>query len=327
LRHTIHGFGCSSIRYSRLDTTSVGKSRIKLALDYHSTARVLSLSVQSKFSGCPKGRVHVLTLHRVGHPIPPFPPPEHGPDDSGLKRFRTVQDALAPLTQPSYRLQNDEWHQPDQEKEKDGVPYDPSIQLSGTLTTGGSLHHSGKRVNTVRELLLLQGFRIDYYICGSKTKAREGAGNAWSPIASKQYLLQCAATTEAFENGFIDSEEHIDNLYDTLEKHKIVIPSYATGYRYLCQLKKSTPLRTPLMLFGKRKGLAPVPRNQQRADTPQRSPLTHRMRSLSIVSAKREETPPQDSPPARDSRQKRQQKDVEKEIRSAKRRGNFIDLN
>jgi hypothetical protein len=313
----VHGFGCSLIRFSRLDTTSVGKFRIKLASDCHSTAPVLSLSVQSKFSGYPKRRIHVLTLHRIGHPIPPFPPPEHGPDDSGLKRFRTVQDALAPLTLPGYRLQNDEWHQPDQEKEKDGVPYDPSTQLSGTLTTGGSLHHSGKRVNTVRELLLLQGFRIDYYVCGSKTKAREGVGNAWSPIASEKYLLQCAATTEAFENGFIDSEEHIDNLYDTLEDKEI----------FICQLKKSTPLLTPLMVFGKRKELAPIPRNQRRADTPQRSPLTHRMRSLSIVPAERKETPPQeDSPPAQDSRQKRPQKVVEKEIRSAKRRGNFIDL-
>jgi DNA (cytosine-5)-methyltransferase 1 len=266
-------------------------------------------------------------MNRIGHPIPPFPPPEHGPDDSGLKRFRTVQDVLAPLKRPGYRMQNDKWHQPDQEKEKYGVPYDPSTQLSGTLTTGGSLHHSGKRVNTVRELLLLQGFRIDYFVCGSKTKAREGAGNAWSPIASEKYLLQCAATTEAFENGFIDSEEHVDNLYNTLENNGIVIPSYATGYRYLCQLKKSTPLRTPLRVFGKRKELAPVPRDQRRADTSERSPLTHRMRSLSIVPAKREETPPrEDNPPARDSRQKRPQKDVEKEIRSAKRRGNFIDL-
>ena len=143
--------------------------------------------MQSKFNAWPK--TCVLALDRIGTPIPLFPKPEYGPDGSGLTRFRTVHDAFAPLRQPDYRLRNDKLPQPDLEKKKNEASYDPRIRLSATSTTSGSLHYSGERVNTVRELSQLQAFPLDYHTFGTKTKAREGVNNAWSPLATKQYIL------------------------------------------------------------------------------------------------------------------------------------------
>ncbi len=142
--------------------------------------------------------------------------------------------------------------------------------LAATLTTSGGdqAHYSGLRQHTVREMSLLQGFDIEYIFPGTKTQSREAVGNAWGPMVSRPQLLSCAATKEAFDHGWIDAEDHVDDLYELLESKGLDFPNseasqtrFKAQYRYISRLKKSVKPKIPPIIFGRRK--------QQQVSTPE----------------------------------------------------------
>ncbi|KAF2798930.1 S-adenosyl-L-methionine-dependent methyltransferase [Melanomma pulvis-pyrius CBS 109.77] len=210
--------------------------------------------------GLPQRRRRLIFLcAKRGIPLPPFPKPTHGPPGSGLKRFVSVWDAFEPLRRRGTHAPFDQYHQPHQTR----IPTEnrfvnPKTTYANCITTNGgkNMHYSGRRKNTVREFLLLQGFPIDFKILGSITDAIKAAGNAFPPLIAQIYLELCAQTLEAFDHGLIGAYDNIDDLYDFLNAKGIQIPAapstprnlFAPGpsisttpspYRYLPHLKKS----------------------------------------------------------------------------------------
>ncbi len=203
--------------------------------------------------------------------MPPLAKPTHGPAGSGLEPYRNVHEALKPLARRGEHV-FDEHHNPGLETHFDPPKqsYDPKKMLAATLTTSGGdqVHYSGLRQHTVREMSLLQGFDIEYIFPGTKTQSREAIGNAWGPLVSRPQLLSCAATKEAFDQGWIDAEDHVDDLYELLESKGLDFPNneasqtqFKTQYRYISRLKKSVKPNSPLIIFGRRK--------QQQVNTPE----------------------------------------------------------
>ncbi|KAF2712181.1 S-adenosyl-L-methionine-dependent methyltransferase [Pleomassaria siparia CBS 279.74] len=209
-----------------------------------------------------------------GTPIPPFPKPTHGPAGSGLKRYVSVADALKPLERVHPRdLLNDKYHQPDSMDILSQAPYNPdNTFLKGCITTSGgeNYHYSGRRRYTVRELSLLQGFKYGYHFTGSPNKANEQNGNAFPPIMAEAMYRSCAQTLEAFDNGLIDTETHLDDLEYLLAPSRTSASAQANTreprYRYLNRSANSnvapsgsgTPSKKPA-LFSNNSDIEPRP--------------------------------------------------------------------
>ncbi|UPX15996.1 DNA (cytosine-5-)-methyltransferase [Ascochyta rabiei] len=225
---------------------------------------------------------------KIGQPLPPFPQPEHGPTSTGLKRFVTIEDALQPLMRVENRLANNKYHRKHREKSMNVPPIDPHISMANCITTNGgdNAHYSGQRAMTVMELAQLQGLGLQAQFAGSVTEAKRQCGNAWAPTSNKKYFLLWAATLEAFDNGLIEAEDDITDLYDFLEQKGIKIArpiidldgisaldgavSAQPQYRYLSRLEKAVKPRVPLILWSRK------------ADVPHRPP---RVRRAAIISS------------------------------------------
>jgi DNA (cytosine-5)-methyltransferase 1 len=267
----------------------VGGSRIKLGLawdniddGWSSLARSMSFPLFPwQFT---------LTSSRIGIPLPPFPAPTHGPPKSGLKRYVSIEDALKVVERQSLSFKNDPYHQPQLEKRLDLQATDPHINLAKCITTSGgdNVHYSGKRANTVRELASFQGFRPDFHFTGSVTEAKKQCGNAWPVKANRAYFAIWAAHREAFNDGLINAEDEVLDLYDFLETKGITIPQplsidvdlldlgvnlindspRRTGirepeYRYLPRIEKTVRPLFPLSLWGKGKAIDPLPQRRK----------------------------------------------------------------
>ncbi|KAF2749013.1 S-adenosyl-L-methionine-dependent methyltransferase, partial [Sporormia fimetaria CBS 119925] len=169
--------------------------------------------------GLPASRRRLLVVAaKCGTPLPPFPEPTHGVPGSGLKPLVSVHEALRPLAEVE---PDDDWHQPDKLRKfpKHMTPYDPKTRLARCITTDGgedNCHFSGTRNFTVREQALLQGFPTHFRFSGSTTAALRQVGNAFPPTFCSKLFLLCAQTLEAFDHGFINADEEISDLYDTL---------------------------------------------------------------------------------------------------------------
>lgn len=195
---------------------------------------------QSEY-GLPQRRRRLVFLcAKQGLPLPTFPKPVHGPKDSGLTYWVTVGDALEPLERLGSNTEEDEYHQPQEEKllARPHDPIDPRTILAKCITTSGgqNVHPCGLRKYTPREIAQLQGFPKDYQFNGSRTEATKQAGNAWAPVANNKYFLLIAQFLEAWELGYLDAEENIEDLYQYLKDKHIQIPA---STRYLKKLTKS----------------------------------------------------------------------------------------
>ena len=235
------------------------------------------LSSEGDSSSLAQSRVHddvesgiSLTLDRIGTPLPPFPQPVCGPTGSGLKRFKTIEDAFRLLVRQERQLGDNVYHQPHLENRMDVRPRDPHTSMAKCVTTSGgdNPHHSGNRTSTAVELGQLQGLPLDFHFCGSKTEAKKQAGNCWSPTPGKHYFTTWGATLEAFDNGLIEAEDDIDDLYDFLENKgvdfgrppPIEIDSCVffrdtepvqAKYRYISKLEKTVKPKFPLVLWAR----------------------------------------------------------------------------
>jgi DNA (cytosine-5)-methyltransferase 1 len=111
-------------------------------------------------------------------------------------------------------------------KEYNRPAHDPKKLLVNCITTDGgdNFHYTGSRKNTVREVGVYQTFPISFIWKGSHTTAMECAGNAVPPRAYEPIALNCAATLEAYRHGFIDADEEIDDLFETLTARGVIIP-------------------------------------------------------------------------------------------------------
>lgn len=247
-----------------------------------------------------------LTCIRIGTPLPPMPKPLFGPAKSGLKRYRTVEDALRPLLHQEPRL-HDKYHQPHLMQPMNGEPKDPHTTMANCITTNGgdNLHYSGERRYTVLELAGLQGLPSGFYFCGSTTEATRQIGNCWSPTSSKYYFLDWAATLEAFDNGLIDAEDEIDNLYEFLEQKNVDFGKprpieidnpfddndrnagpAENKYRYISKLEKPVKPRVPLVLWARKQEIQRRPSRAKKAATSVRTGrhgLTNNNRSSSLT--------------------------------------------
>ena len=154
-----------------------------------------------------------ITNNRRGTPLPNFPQPTHGPEDSSLNPYANIGGALRNLNRHVDHRTNDIYHQPRFFSEPKS-PYSIHSQLKGCITTGGtrSYHPSGLRNFTARELALLQGFPLRYRFAGSTSEVKKQVGNAFPPIAGEALFREIAKTLEAFDSGLTDAEEDQSNL-------------------------------------------------------------------------------------------------------------------
>jgi len=191
----------------------------------------------------------------------------------------------------------------------DVAPRDPHISMASCVTTSGgdNLHHSGKRAQTAVELGQLQGLPLDFHFCGSRTAAKKQVGNCWSPTPGKHYFATWGATLEAFDNGFINAEDDIDDLYDFLEKKGIdfgrpppieIDESYASSafrdpevvqakYRYISKLEKTVKPHFPLVLWARKHEVEARAARAKRPAAPAHTGFdgtaeTHRSPTLSV---------------------------------------------
>ncbi|KAI0569271.1 S-adenosyl-L-methionine-dependent methyltransferase [Pyrenophora tritici-repentis] len=76
------------------------------------------------------------------------------------------------------------------------------------MTSGvTSLHPSGKRNFTTRELALLQSLPHDHCLTGRQSKAVKRIGNMFPPVMAEAVYRTCAQILEAFDHGFITAED------------------------------------------------------------------------------------------------------------------------
>jgi DNA (cytosine-5)-methyltransferase 1 len=251
---------------------------------------------QSEY-GLPQRRRRLVFLcAKEGLPLPAFPKPVHGPKDSGLPYWITVGDALETLERRGTHT-FDEYHQPAEEKlfARPREPVDARTILAKCITTSGgeNVHPSGIRKYTPREIAQLQGFPIDYKFNGSRGEATKQAGNAWAPVANTKYFSLLAQFLEAWDLGFLDAEDDVEDLYNYLDDKGIRVSNNNT--RYLKNLSRTVASKKKHPLWGSTYKVDRAPR--QRA--------------------------PRIAPPAGPTRGQRQVRDA---AEVARQRGEIIDL-
>ncbi|KAF2830238.1 S-adenosyl-L-methionine-dependent methyltransferase, partial [Ophiobolus disseminans] len=200
----------------------------KLINDILSRGYAVRWKIQDQaWFGIPQHRRRLVFIGvKIGIPLPPFPAPIYGPPKSGLKRYVTIEDSLKVIERQAMSFRTDIYHQPLFEKRLDLPSIDPHVNLAKCVTTSGgdNVHYSGKRANTVRELASFQGLPPDFKFAGSVTEAKKQCGNTWPAKANKVYFALWAAHREAFDNGLINAEDEILDLYAFLEAKGVDIP-------------------------------------------------------------------------------------------------------
>lgn len=173
----------------------------------------------------PEELPHVLTSHRKSIPLPPFPKPTHGPLGSGLKPYVSIGDALKLLERLGDRAERDRYHKLHKQVPVSEQVYDPYTKFVDCIVTGGvtSPHWSGEKF-TPRELALLQSLPYHHHLTGSWSQAIKQIGNMFPPLMAELVYRTCAQTLEAFDCGFIDADEDIDDLNITLVEKGVDIP-------------------------------------------------------------------------------------------------------
>lgn len=179
----------------------------------------------------------------------------------------------------------DPYHQLQSMKVIDKDPYDPHTSLlKGCITTGGgtNYHYSGIRKFTPRELSLLQTFPMNYQFSGSKGKATKQVGNAYPPVMATLKFKTIAKTLEAFDHGFLDAEDDVDDIDMFLNDKGIKLPEtngrlMRSPYRYLVGGQRIHPQhpcnpRVPSAIFRHSTDIAP--RSRQRFTAPLSMPVS-----------------------------------------------------
>jgi DNA (cytosine-5)-methyltransferase 1 len=251
---------------------------------------------QSEY-GVPQRRRRLIFLcAKEGLPLPAFPKPVHGPKDSGLPYWVTVGEALETLERRGTHT-FDQYHQPAEEKllARPRAPVDPRTILAKCITTSGgeNVHPSGIRKYTPREIAQLQGFPINYIFNGSRGEATKQAGNAWAPVANTKYFLLLAQFLEAWDLGYLEAEDEVEDLYNYLDDKGIRVPSTT---RYLRKLKKPVVSKKKHPLWGS---------------------------TYKVDRAPHQRAPPRIAPPAGPTRGQRRVLDA---AEVARQRGEIIDL-
>jgi DNA (cytosine-5)-methyltransferase 1 len=207
--------------------------------------------------GLPQHRRRLIIVGSKGtFPLPPFPAATHGPPGSSLRPYVTIADALHPLKSRQVRFPDDPYHQPKSMRPLNRPPINPHANLAKVVTTSGkeNAHHSGKRASTVRELAAFQGFPLDFHFTGSTRTATKQCGNAWPPGSNQFYFRVWAAHHEAYNNGMIDDEEEVLDLYDVLAQKKYMpipfdLEADMPGFIYLPNITRTIPPRYPLSVW------------------------------------------------------------------------------
>ena len=238
-----------------------------LSMKYNVRWRVTD---QSEY-GLPQRRRRLVFLcAKEGLPLPAFPKPVHGPKDSGLPYWVTVGDALEALERRG-EYAPDKYHQPQEERflARPRDPVDARTILAKCITTSGgeNVHPSGIRKYTPREIAQLQGFPIVYRFRGSRGEATRQAGNAWAPVANTKYFSLLAQFLEAWDMGYIDHEDDVEDLYDYLEEKGIRISG---STRYLKKLTKTVASTKKHPLWGSTYKIDRAPRIR----TPREAPFS-----------------------------------------------------
>ncbi|KAL1792810.1 hypothetical protein ACET3X_009317 [Alternaria dauci] len=174
----------------------------------------------------PRKRLIIIAARR-GVPVPPFPKPTHGPSGSGLLPYVSIGDALEKMERFGHlqRASNDPYHQPHKMPVLNGAPYDAYRKFINCILKSGveTLHPSGKRAFTPRELAVLQSLPQNHHLTGSYSRAIGQVGNMFPPLMAELVYRSCAQTLEAFDHGFITAEDNIEDLDITLIEKDVVI--------------------------------------------------------------------------------------------------------
>lgn len=158
----------------------------------------------------------VLTMRRPGERLPEFPKPTHSTRSapcSGLRPATTVNDCIASLEREPLDLSHPLDHAA-RVKPTSGMypaPYDGGEPLRCCVKTSGSesLHPSGRREFSARELAALQGFpRTFRWPTHGRTILKRQIGNAVPPVAIRTFFSQirrhmdrCDAERDVKERG------------------------------------------------------------------------------------------------------------------------------
>ncbi|KAH6618641.1 S-adenosyl-L-methionine-dependent methyltransferase [Boeremia exigua] len=176
--------------------------------------------------GLPQERKRLLLIAaRRDTPLPPFPKPTHGPPGSGLKPYVRIGDALKVLERLGERAERDGYHKLHREVSQQEQAYDPYAEFVDCIMTSGveCRHWSGEKF-TPRDLALLQSLPVHHCLAGSWPQAIKQVGNMFPPIMAELVYRTCAQTLEAWDNGFLDADDDIDDLNITLIEKGVDIP-------------------------------------------------------------------------------------------------------
>ncbi|KAK8212911.1 hypothetical protein M8818_003076 [Zalaria obscura] len=149
--------------------------------------------------GNPSVRKRLLMIASCpGEPHPPFTKPTHG-TSPGVIPFRTIHNAISSV-RPG--MPN---HNPESYIRKNEAPYSAHKPVDQCITTNGgkaSVHPSGKRDFTNRELAALQAFNHTHVFVGTRSSVRRQIGNALPPVVSKALyieIVKCLRETDERE--------------------------------------------------------------------------------------------------------------------------------
>ena len=211
----------------------------------------------------------LLTIRRIGEPLPPFPKPTHGDPAFGLKPYVYIGDALEPLQRLGDRAIST-YHNPHQMPKIHKEPYDPYTEFVGCVTCNGTdrPHPSGERDFTPVELGLLQGLPIHHHLSGSKTEAIKQVGNMFPPTMAELVFRVIAQILEAYDHGLIEADDEIEDLNITLIEKGVDIPELTSNPTSVVDLTAPADVAASPYLYLSRPELSDAPNTPVNMSSP-----------------------------------------------------------
>lgn len=142
-----------------------------------------------------------------------------------MKPYVSIGHALERLERLGHRLTPDKYYKVQKHVSPQERVYNPYTKFVDCLVTKGATcpHPSGEEFNP-RQLAELQSLPPDFHLTGSWRQAIKQVGNMFPPLMAELIYRSCAQTLEAFDHGWINADEEIDDINVTLIEKGVDIP-------------------------------------------------------------------------------------------------------